>query len=116
MASGTDTIFIHNNKVPAGSRATYANTVCDYRPLLDEPYCVRLTVGDNILNYPGDPSTPAASLLDSKIILKSTISTPGVILFCADTEDYFLNNPMAHYEYMKTYCVGFPKTTLTNTK
>ena len=69
--------LIHKNQVTEGRKATYSNGVCDYRPLKDGPYCVQLTVGDNRLIYPGDPSAPAASLLESKIIFNSTITTPG---------------------------------------
>ena len=33
MASGRDTFFfIHKNQVPPGRKATYYNSVCDYRP------------------------------------------------------------------------------------
>ena len=110
MAYGTDTIFcIHKNQVPAGSKATYTNAVCGYRPLEDDPYRVQITVGGDILIYPGNPNTPAASLLDSKIILNSKIPTPGAQFSCADIKDYFLNNPMARYGYMKIPLRWFPQ-------
>lgn len=38
---GTDCIvFIPKSKVPPNKKVTYANMVCDYRPLKDEPYRV----------------------------------------------------------------------------
>ena len=44
--SSTDTIdFIYKYEVPDGIRITYATYVLDYRPLKDEPYRVRITVG-----------------------------------------------------------------------
>ena len=99
---GTDTIFfIPKSQVPAGRKATYANAVCDHRPLKEEEYRVRVTVGGDRLEYPHDPAAPAASLLESKMIFNSTISTPGARFFSADIKDYFLNNPMEHYEYMR---------------
>ena len=73
--AGTDTIaFIHKNNVPSGKKVTYANMVCDHRPLKSEPDRVCLTVGGNRLNYTSDVGSPAASLLKAKLLLNSTIS------------------------------------------
>ena len=92
---GTKTIsFIPKHQVPAGRKATYANEVCYYRPLKYDPYRVGLTVGGNRLIYHVDPSAPASSVLESKLIFNSTISTPSARLFCADIKYYFLYNPM----------------------
>ena len=75
MKSSTETIFsIHKHQVPAGRNVTYANKVCDYRPLKYDPYCVIITIGGNRLIYPGDPRYPDVSLMDSKLIFNSTIS------------------------------------------
>ena len=44
--TSTDTIdFIHKYEVPDGKRVTYATYVVDYRPLKNEQYRVRITVG-----------------------------------------------------------------------
>jgi hypothetical protein len=110
MKSGTDTTyFIKRNQVPKGKKVTYANAICDYRPLKDDPYRVRLTVGGDRLEYAGDASAPAASLLDSKLIFNSTISTPGAKFLTTDIKDYFLNNPMEEFEYMKIPLRWFPQ-------
>ena len=37
--------FIHKSKVPSHKKVTYANMVCDHRPLKSKPLQVRLTVG-----------------------------------------------------------------------
>ncbi len=43
---GNDVIdFIYKSDVPIHKKVTYANMVCDFRPLKSEPYRVRLTVG-----------------------------------------------------------------------
>ena len=110
MTSGTDTIFfIHKNQVPSGRKAKHANSVYDYRPLKDNYHHVQLTVGGDRLIYPGDPSAPTESLLDSKTIFNSTILTPGAHFFGVDIKYYFLNNPMARYEYMKISLSWFPQ-------
>ena len=45
----TDIIeFIPQSKVPKNRNVTYATFVCDYRPLKDEPYRVRITVGGGL--------------------------------------------------------------------
>ena len=84
-----DIFFINKNQVPAGRKATYVNAVCGYRPLNYDPYHMRLTVGGYRIIYPGNPSAPVASLLDSKTIFNITISTPGARCFCAYIKDYF---------------------------
>ena len=62
---------------------------------------MRLAIGSGRLIYPGDPSSPAESFLDSQKIFNSTISTPGFCLFCAEIK-YI-------YEGMKIPLRWFPK-------
>ena len=72
---GNDTIeFITKEEVPLGRKVTYANFVCDFRPLKLEKYRVRMTVGGDRLDYPFDSTSPAASLLETKILINSVIS------------------------------------------
>ena len=73
--AGTDTIdFINKSEVPANKKVTYANFICDYRPLKTETHIVRLSVGGYKLDCPYDTGSPADSLLETKLILNSTIS------------------------------------------
>ena len=55
----------------------YGKFNCDYQPTKDEPHHTRLTVGGNLVNYPGDHRTPTADMLLVKILLNSIISTKG---------------------------------------
>jgi len=82
---------------------TYATFVCDHCPLKDEKWRVRCVVGGDKLTYPGDPASPAASLLDTKLMLNSTISDAkhGARFLSADLKDHFLVSPMDQPEYMK---------------
>ena len=48
--------------------------MCDYCPLNPEPYRFRITVGGDRLEYPDDALSPAAYLLESKLLFNSTIS------------------------------------------
>lgn len=56
----TDTInFISRSKVPLHKKVTYANFICNYRPLKEEPMRVHLTVGGNRLDYEANADSPA---------------------------------------------------------
>ena len=112
---GTDTIFfIPHSAVPTSSKVTYANFICDYKPLKKEKFRVRCTVGGNKLEYEDDPSSPAAGLLDIKIHLNSTISdaSKGARYATADIENMYLNNPMKTYRYMRIPIVDIPNEIL----
>jgi hypothetical protein len=110
MKSGNENIFfIPRRQVPHGRKVTYANPVCDYRPLKSDQYRVRLTVGGDRLPYASDAGAPAASLLEAKILFNSVISTPGARFAAADIKDYFLCSPMDVYEYIKIPFRWFPE-------
>ena len=100
---GNDVIdFIYKHEVPKNKIVTYARMVCDYRPLKDEKYRLRLTVGGDRLYYEDDAASPAASLLETKILLNSTISqsAKGCRFMTLDIKDFFLKTAMTEYEYM----------------
>ena len=106
---GQDVInFIHKHKCPQEAKVTYASFVCDYRPLKNEKHRVRMVVGGDRLTYDDDAGSPAVSLLETKLLINSTISTPGARFACADLKDHFLQSPMAKPEYMKIHISSFP--------
>jgi hypothetical protein len=77
---GSNTIFfIPRQAVPKGNIITYGQFVVDIRPNKAEIHRVRLTVGGNLIQYPGDVSTGSADLTTSKCLWNSTISTDGSI-------------------------------------
>ena len=109
--NGTDTIdFIFQHEVPKEKDVTYATFVCDYRPLKEEVYRIRITVGGDRLSYHEDAGSPAANLLETKIILNSTISDAhkGARFMTADIKDHFLATPMRDPEYMRVKIKYFP--------
>ena len=100
----TDTIeFITKEQVPANRDVTYASFLCDERPLKSEPFRVRVVVGGDRLSFDEDAGSPATNLLETKILINSTISDAddGARFFSADLKDYFLGSPMLRPEYMK---------------
>jgi len=59
----TNTIeFIFNYEVPQDKKIIYASFVCDFRPLKDEKWRVRLVVGGDKLPYEYDAGSPATDL------------------------------------------------------
>ena len=102
----TDTIdFIARSDVPQGRQVTYGSFVCDFRPLKTEPFRVRLVVGGDKLDYPDDPASPAAGLIETKLLINSTISDAhkGAKFMSMDLKDHFLASPMDRPEYMKMH-------------
>ena len=107
----TDTIqFIKRDQVLAGRDITYATFVLDYRPLKSEPHQVRITVGGDRLSYPHDAGSPAANVIETKILVNSTISDApkGARFMSANLKDYFLATPMGRAEYMRVKLKYFP--------
>ena len=109
--NATDTIdFISHSLVPKGRDITYTTLVCYYRPLKSEPWRVRIVVDGDRLSYAQDTWSPAASLLETKILLNSMISDAqkGARFMSLDLKDFFLATPMPTEEYMKVSFRYFP--------
>ena len=95
----TNTIeFIRKEEVPKGR----TKFLCDYHPLKLEPYRFRLKMGGDRLECPVDASSPAAPLLESKLLFNSTISDArqGTRFMSCDLKDSFLETPMSRAEYI----------------
>jgi hypothetical protein len=107
---GTETIhFIPYTAIPEGRRATYVNIVVDIRPQKSEPHRVRMTVGGNLIDYPYEVSTPTADMTTAKLVMNSTISTPGATFHCFDISNFYLNTPMERFEYMRIPLWAIPE-------
>ena len=67
-------------------------------------------VGGDRLSYSSDTGSPAASLLETKLLLNSTISDAqkGARFMSLDLKDFFLVTPMMKPEYMKVPIKYFP--------
>ena len=101
---GTKTLrFISRKEIPKGCAVTYATFVCDYKPLKSETHRVRITVGGDKLTCLDDTGSPAANLLETKLLLNSTISDAkyGARMMCVDIVNFFLASPMNRNEYMR---------------
>jgi hypothetical protein len=99
---GSNTIFfIPHQAVPKGKIITYGRFVVDIRPNKSETHRVRLTVGGNLIQYPGDVSTLSADITTSTYLWNSTISTEGAKYTCLDVTNVYLGTPMESFEYMR---------------
>ena len=103
--SGTNTIFFLTpaqiKLIPKDRVITYAKIVVDHRPQKEDPYRVRITVGGNLIEYPGEVYTPTADLITAKILWNSVLSTSGARFCGFDLKNFYLETPMSRYEYMK---------------
>ena len=109
--NGINTLFlIDEEKIPRDRRndVTYGRVVCDVREENTEKNHTRLTVGGYRINYPGDVSTPTACLLKLKLLVNSVISTEGSEFMTIDINFYYLNTPLARYEYLRLKLSNLP--------
>jgi hypothetical protein len=99
---GSNTIFfIPRQAVPKGKIVTYGRFVVYIRPNKSEIHRVRLTVGGNLIQYPGDVSTRSADLTTSKCLWNSTIYNYGARYMCLDVKIFYLGTPMDTFEHMR---------------
>ena len=107
----TDCIdFIFHSEVPKNKKTTYAGFACDYRPLKDQKWRVRIVVGGDQLPYEYDSGSPTTDLVESKILFNSTISDAhkGAKFCSMDLKDMFLHSIMVDPEFMKVPYKYFP--------
>jgi hypothetical protein len=102
LHSSTNTIaWIRHADIPKGCTVTYAHVVCDIFPQKDEVQQAHVTVGGNLIDYPGEVSTNTTGLTTAKLVMNSTISTKGARLLRLDIKNFYLNTPLDWYEYMR---------------
>jgi hypothetical protein len=93
-------LFIPLHAIPQGKVLTYGRFAVDIIPNKSEVHHVLLTVGDNLIQYPGDVSARSADLTTSKCLWNSTISTEGTKYMCLHVKTFYLGAPIESFEYM----------------
>lgn len=107
----TDTIeFILQIDVPSGEKVTYAQYICDHKPLTPKKFRVRVVVGGDKLDceiYSGSPST---NLAEFKLLINSVISDTknGAQFLSCDLKVFFLASSMKKIKYTKMKYTIFP--------
>ena len=102
---GTNTIKLMTHEeiknIPSDRTVTYARIVVDYRAHKEDPNRVCITIGGNLINYPGEIMTRTADLTTTKVMWNSVISTRNARYMCADVKNFYLCTPLERYEYMR---------------
>jgi hypothetical protein len=107
---GTNTChWITKSQVSKGKRVTYARTVEAVRPEKEEINRVRITVGGNLLDYLGETSTEAASIEITKLLINSVLSTPGARLGTIHISNFYIQNYLKDYQYMRFHISMIPQ-------
>ena len=102
IPTGSNTLgFIPKSKVPTGKIPTYCRLVCDIKPNKAETHRTRLTIGGNLIEYPGKKSTATADLITIKFQLNTIISERHAKFCTLDIKNFYLGTPLQSYEYMK---------------
>jgi hypothetical protein len=112
LATTTETIFfVQRENIPDDRKGdeTYARIVCTYHEGKKDKCRTCITMGRNLVNYPGDCGTPTADLLTVKLLLNSIISTPNAKFMTLDLKDFYLMSPMKRYEYFRMKLELFPQ-------
>jgi hypothetical protein len=120
LNTGTNTIFfIQKDQVPRdrAKDVTYGLITTLIRSeKIEEPNRTRLVAGGDRVHYLGDAGTPTADLLTVKLLLNSIISTPNAKFMTMDIKDFYLNTPMARYEYMRLRLSDMPEYVIAHYK
>ena len=85
----------------AGRTVTYGIILAEIRQQKAETHSTSLTLGGNLINLPGDVTTPTSDIITAKLVFNSVLSTKNVKFMCEDIASLYLNKPMDRYEYMK---------------
>ncbi len=104
VSKGTNTIVIICRKdIPHNCKrdVTYAPVCVNYCLEKEDPSCTRVTMGGNLLHYPGDCGTPTVDMITVKLHLNSIISTKNAHYCTIDLKDFYFNTPMDQPEYMR---------------
>ena len=81
----------------------------DYSPHKTDPNRIISTVVGNLINYPGDVSTPTADTITAKIFINSTIYTPKDKYLVGYVKTFYLGTITTHYEYLRISITIIPQ-------
>ena len=88
---------------------TCGRILVDYRQDKTNPYCTRITVGGDTVNYLVNFGTPTVELTTEKILLNSIVSTLNEKFMTIDIKDFYLNTPMDQSKYMRLKLRNLPE-------
>jgi hypothetical protein len=112
VTAGTNTIFYLTHDeircIPKDCTVTYARIVINHYPHKDNPNCVCITIGGNLINYPYKLTTRTANMVSAKNMWNSVIRILGAKFSGVDIKNMYLETPLDPYEYMQMPLKLFP--------
>jgi hypothetical protein len=87
----------------------YMKVVCEMQERKDDKNYTRITVGGNLIIYPGSAGTNTASLELIKLMLNSVISRKGAQFLTINIKKFYLDTPMVDPEYIRIKITDIPK-------
>eukprot|EP00804_Cyclotella_cryptica_P024159 CCRYP_015591-RA/>CCRYP_015591-RA protein AED:0.25 eAED:0.16 QI:0/0/0/1/1/1/2/0/716 len=110
---GTNTMFVMTHtqirNIPRDRTIIYGRVVVDYRPQKEDPNCVQITAGGNLIkDYPTKLTTGTADLTTSKMLWNSVLSTANAKFMGLDLKRFYLTAMLDRPEYMKMPLTLFP--------
>ena len=96
--------FTHPSEIPPNEKIMYASFVCDHRSLKPEKWRTHLVIGSDKLPYYYYAGSPAANLIETKLLLNYVISDAhqGAHFMTLDLKNHFLASPIPNPAYMNT--------------
>jgi hypothetical protein len=109
---GTNTMFVmlplDVPNIPKDRVIIYARVIVNHCPQKEDPNCIRITAGGNLINYPGELTARMAEITMAKLLWKSMLSTPGAKYVCLNIKNFYLSTPLDRFEYMRIPFALFP--------
>jgi hypothetical protein len=87
----------------------YTKVVCEIREGKDYENRTRITVGGNLICYPGNSGTNTALLELIKLMINSVILRKGARFVCIDIKNFYLDTPMDDPEYVRIKITDIPE-------
>jgi hypothetical protein len=94
--------------IPKDKVMTYARVVVNHCPQKEDLNRIQITVGGNLINYPGKLTTQMADITAAKLLWYSVLSTPGAKYVCLNIKNFYLSAPLDRFEYVQIPFTLFP--------
>ena len=82
--------------------------VCKVRPEKSDPNRTHITIGGNLITFPGDVGNPTASLELAKLVFDSVLSRPGAKFTTFDICNFYLQTPLDRPYYFRVRLNNVP--------
>ena len=109
---GTNTLRpIHFNDIPGDQQGNVAHTktVCEVRPMKEDPNQTRITIGVTSIDYPDDCGTKTGLLELVKLMINSVFSQPNAKFMTMDMGNFYLGMPLDCQEQIRIKLSTIPQ-------